>query len=225
MLFLQINSRPWAECSVPDVTSLSKDEAFDVLEELELVPIHLDSVYSSSAVPGSILEQSPPAGSSVKSGRPVYLTTFRVTPPDERIAVFEGQDARLALNILESKGFKVREKFEPNLILDGKVVRVESRGVSLAPDDRRQRDSKITLVVGKSSNVKVMIPWLSGLTLKEATVALAKSSLSLGYVEYGDSVFSAQDSLMATIVRQYPSSSSGFVKAGTSVDLVLKNRK
>ncbi|HHZ81919.1 MAG TPA: PASTA domain-containing protein [Flavobacteriales bacterium] len=225
MLFLQLNSRPWSERLVPDLTSLSKDSAFLVLEELELVPIHLDSVYSSFAVPGSVLEQSPPAGSSVKSGRPIYLTTFRITPPDERIGVFEGQDARLALNILESKGFKVEERQEPNLILEGKVVRVESRGFPLGPDDRRQRDSKIVLVVGKASSVRVRIPWLSGLTLIDATERLTESSLSLGHVEYGDSIFTAKDSTTAQVARQYPSSSSGVVKAGTSVDLVLRRSK
>jgi beta-lactam-binding protein with PASTA domain len=192
-----------------------------VIEDLSLLPIHLDSVYSSSAIPGTVLEQSPPAESSVKSGRPVYLTTFRIIPPQERITVHEGQDARLARNILEKKGFIVEEQEEPNVILDGKVVRVESNGISLSPEDRRKRNSKIVLVIGKASRRRVRIPWLSGLNLSDASEKLTESSLSIGYVEFGDSVFTSQDSTRAIVVRQYPSSSSGFVKAGTAVDLVL----
>jgi beta-lactam-binding protein with PASTA domain len=221
MMFLHFNSRPWSEREIPYLIGLPLDSAYMVIEDLALLPIHLDSVYSSSAIPGTVLEQSPPAESSVKSGRPVYLTTFRMTPPQERITVHEGQDARLARNILERKGFIVEEREEPNVILDGKVVRVESNGISLSPEDRRKRNSKITLYVGKSSLLRVRIPWLSGLNLADASEKLTESSLSIGYVEFGDSVLTSQDSLRAIVVRQYPSSSSGVVKAGTSVDLVL----
>ena len=221
MLLLQVNSRPWSERMVPDLLEISLDSAYIVLEDFKLIPIHIDSVYSSSAIPGTVLEQSPPAGSSVKSGRPVYLTTFRITPPKERISVHEGQDARLARNILERKGFIVEEREEPNVILDGKVVRVESNGISLSPEDTRKRNSKITLYVGKASLLSVRIPWLSGLNLADASEKLTESSLSIGYVEFGDSVLTSQDSVRAIVVRQYPSSSSGVVKAGTSVDLVL----
>ncbi len=127
----------------------------------------------------------------------------------------------MARNILERKGFIVEEREEPNAILDGKVVRVESNGISLSPEDRRKRNSKIVLVIGKASRRRVRIPWLSGLNLSDASEKLTESSLSIGYVEFGDSVLTSQDSLRAIVVRQYPSSSSGVVKAGTSVDLVL----
>lgn len=221
MLFLQFNSRPWSERHIPYLVGLPLDSAYMVIEDLALLPIHLDSVYSSSAIPGTVLEQSPPAESSVKSGRPVYLTTFRIIPPQERITVREGQDARLARNILEKKGFIVEEREEPNLILDGKVVRVESNGILLSPEDRRKRNSKIILVIGKASLRRVRIPWLSGLNLADASEKLTESSLSIGYIEFGDSVLTTQDSARAVVVRQYPSSSSGVVKAGTAVDLVF----
>ena len=59
MLYLQINSRPWSEQSVPSTLNLSIDSAFAILSELELEAIHLDSVYSASGIPGSVLEQTP----------------------------------------------------------------------------------------------------------------------------------------------------------------------
>ena len=219
---LKANSRPWSERSVPSVEGFSKEEAFDTLLKLDLVPIHIDSVYSATAEPGSVLEQSPPAQSSVKSGRPIYLTTFRITPPDEKISVVEGQDARLALNILKRKGFIVTEKTEPNNVLDGKVIRVEYNGITLQSDDRKRRGTSITLVVGMVNNSNVRIPWLMGLTLRDASNSLTSNSLSLGYVEYGDSVFTRNDTLAALVVRQFPSSSKGLVQAGTAIDIYLE---
>ena len=221
-LGLNLNSRPWSERTVPLVEGLMKASAMEVLNELDLQPIHLDSVYNASAIPGSVLEQSPAVGSLVKSGRPVYLTTFRVTPPDEKIGVEEGQDARLAQSLLERKGFKLTIKTEANTELNGKVVRVEHRGISLSADDRKQRGTSITLVIGKVLNKKVRIPWLKGLTLSDATQRLSNSSLSVGYVEYGDSLFTRKDTLSALVVSQFPKSSAGFAKAGTAIDLFLE---
>ncbi len=221
-LGLNLNSRPWSERTVPHVEGLMKDSAIQVLEDLDLQPIHLDSVFSALAIPGTVLEQSPTVGSNVKSGRPVYLTTFRVTPPDEKIDVQEGQDARLAQSILERKGFKIKVKTEANTELDGKLVRVEHRGIPLGPEDRLQRGSSITLIIGKVLNKQVRIPWLIGLNLRDATKRLSISALSVGYVEFGDSLFTRNDTLNALVVSQFPKSSAGFVKAGTAIDIILE---
>ena len=221
-LGLNLNSRPWSERSVPSVEGLMKDSAIQILNELDLKPIHLDSVYNSSAIPGSVIEQSPTPGSNVKSGRPVYLTTFRITPPDEKIGVEEGQDARLAQSLLERKGFKLTIKTEANTELNGKVVRVEHRGISLEANDRKQRGTALTLVIGEVLDKNVRIPWLIGLTLSDATQRLSNSSLSVGYVEYGDSLFTRKDTLRALVVSQFPKSSAGYTKAGTAIDLFLE---
>tara|TARA_B110000444_G_scaffold243049_1_gene260965 strand:- start:4962 stop:5726 length:765 start_codon:yes stop_codon:yes gene_type:complete len=220
-LALKLNSRPWSEKSVPTVEGLSKEEAFNTLLKLDLVPIHLDSVYSATAQPGSVLEQSPPANSSVKSGRPIYLTTFRITPPDEKISVGEGEDARLALNILERKGFIVTQITEANNVLDGKVIRIEYNGIKLGAEDRKRRGTSITLVIGEVINTKVRTPYLIGLSLKDASSRLTINSLSVGYVEYGDSIFTRNDTLSALVVRQIPTSST-FLKAGTAIDIYLQ---
>ncbi len=221
-LGLNLNSRPWSERTIPSLEGLMKDSAIQVLIDMDLKPIHIDSVYNSSAIPGSVIEQSPTAGSKVKSGRPVYLTTFRVTPPDERIGVEEGQDARLAQSLLERKGYKITIKTEANTELNGKVVRVEHRGISLDADDRKQRGTALTLVIGEVLDKNVRIPWLIGLTLSDATQRLSNSSLSVGYVEYGDSLFTRKDTLRALVVSQFPKSSAGYVKAGTAIDLLLE---
>ena len=194
-LGMNLNSRPWSERTVPSVEGLMQDSAIQVLEDLDLQPVHLDSVFNASAIPGAVLEQSPAAGSNVKSGRPVYLTTFR---------------------------FKLRVKTEANTELDGKVVRIEHRGISLGPEERLQRGSSITLIIGEVLNKQVRIPWLIGLNLRDATKRLSNSALSVGYVEYGDSLFTRNDTLNALVVSQFPKSSAGFVKAGTAIDLFLE---
>ena len=213
-LGMNLNSRPWSERTVPSVEGLMKDSAIQILEDLDLHPVHLDSVFNASAIPGAVLEQIPSVGSNVKSGRPVYLTTFRVTPPDEKIGVHEGQDARLAQSLLERKGFNLRVNTEANTELDGKVVRVEHRGISLGPEERLQRGSSIVLIIGEVMNKQVRIPWLIGLHLRDATKRLSNSALSVGYIEYGDSLFTRNDTLNALVVSQFPKSSADLSKQG-----------
>jgi beta-lactam-binding protein with PASTA domain len=158
----------------------------------------------------------------VKSGRPIYITTFRITPPDEKIGVTEGQDARLAFTILARKGFVVTKITEANNVLDGKVIKVLYKGIKLGPEDRKQRGTEITLVVGEVRTFKVRIPSLTGLNLIDASDSLIYHDLSIGYVEYGDSIFTRNDTLAALVTRQFPSSSRGSVKAGTAIDIYLQ---
>ena len=68
----------------------------------------------------------------------------------------------------------------------------------------------------------VRVPWLIGLTLSDATQRLINSSLSVGYVEYGDSIFTKKDSLRALVVSQFPKSSARHIKAGSEVDLFFE---
>jgi hypothetical protein len=61
-----------------------------------------------------------------------------------------------------------------------------------------------------------------GLSLDDASRRLTGSSLSVGFFEYGDSLFTRNDTLSALVVRQFPSSSMGYVNAGTAIDLYLE---
>ena len=92
----------------------------------------------------------------------------------------------------------------------------------MGPEERLQRGSSITLIIGEVLNKQVRIPWLIGLNLRDATKRLSNSALSVGYVEYGDSLFTRNDTLNALVVSQFPKSSAGFVKAGTAIDYFEK---
>ena len=219
---LKLNSRPWAERTVPSVEGMMSDSAILVLEELDLVPVLYDSVFSHSALKGSVLAQTPKEGSLVKSGRTIHLTTYKVIPPDVSVGIKEGVEAKFAINKLKGKGFDITIKHEPNNELAGKVVRVEYNGIAQRSDKKLRSGSKLTLIVGEEVNKQVRIPWLIGLNRADAEKRLSNSSLSVGFVEYGDSIFTRKDTLSALVVSQVPASSAGYVKAGTAIDLSLE---
>ena len=215
-------SQPSAEREVPSLEGMAKKEAQDALEALELEAVWQDSIYSSTGEPGAVVEQHPPAGSSVKAGRKILLTTFRITPPSEGVGVEEGQDAKLAERLLSTRGFDVKVKEEANSLLAGKVIRVERNGETVKPDASFPKGSSLTLVVGVVGAKDVRVPWLMGLSLKDAKGVLNRRNLALGHVGYAADVVTALDTNLAVVVSQDATPAEvPYVKEGSAIDLYL----
>lgn len=222
LLLLRSYSQPSSQREVPALAGMSKAEATSVLRELGLEEVWQDSIYAATGKPGSVVEQHPPAGSSVKVGRKVLLTTYRITPPSERVAIQEGQDAKLAERILSTRGFKVEVKEEPNRLLAGKVIRVEHQGKEVGDEARFPKGTRLRLVVGIAGAKDVRVPWLVGLSLKDATAMLSRRNLALGHVGYEEDVTNALDTSLAVVVSQDVSPADQLnVREGTAIDLYL----
>ena len=215
-------SQPSAEREVPTLEGMTKTEAQESLEALGLEAVWQDSIYSSTGKPGAVVEQHPPAGSSVKAGRKILLTTFRITPPSEGIGVEEGQDAKLAERLLTTRGFAMTVKEEANSLLAGKVIRVEHAGKAVASDASFPRGSSLTLVVGVVGAKDVRVPWLMGLSLKDAKGVLNRRNLALGHVGYADDIITALDTSLAVVVSQDETPAEvPYVNEGSAIDLYL----
>ena len=130
-------------------------------------------------------------------------------------------EAKFAIKKLKGKRFDLTIKYEPNNELAGKVVRVEYNGITQRADKKLRSGSKLTLIIGEEVDKQVRIPWLIGLNSADAEKRLSNSSLSVGFIEYGDSLFTRKDTLSALVESQFPASSAGYVKAGTAIDLFL----
>lgn len=222
LFLLRWYSQPSAQRDVPALAGMTQMEAAGVLQDLGLEAVWQDSIYAPSGTPGAVVEQHPPAGSSVKVGRKVLLTTYRITPPSERVAIEEGQDAKLAERILTTRGFRVDVKEEPNKLLAGKVIRVEHQGVSVEDDTHYPKGTRLKLVVGVAGAKDVRVPWLVGLSLKDASGILSRRNLALGHVGYAEDVTNALDTSLAVVVSQDASpADQSYVREGTAIDLYL----
>ena len=222
-IYLNAYSRRGEVLELPDLRGMTLDEATAVLEAAGLQAIHLDSVYNRKGRPFEVVEQLPAAASAIKPDRQVYLTTYRSLPPNELLGVEEGMDARVARIRLENKGFEIEEVGEANIALVGRVVRVESaRRRVLQPDARLPRGTKVRLVVGRTTNERVPMPNLVGLSLDSVRAQLIRGRLSLGLVEYSESCEDENDSMDARVIDQHlPPTEEAVVPAGTEIDVYL----
>ena len=117
--------------------------------------------------------------------------------------------------------FDVSIEEEVNSLLAGKVIRAEKAGTKLGTDDRLPKGSSITLVVGTKGSEMVRVPWLMGLSLKDARGVLSRRNLAVGYVEYSPSVRTALDTTLAVVVDQDQPFQGASSEEGTAIDLYL----
>jgi len=72
---------------VPDLTGKTEAEVKQIIEDLGLEYVITDSLFNLEATPGSVRDQSPKPGSTVKSGRTIFLSIFMKQPPMVQINV------------------------------------------------------------------------------------------------------------------------------------------
>lgn len=134
---------------VPSVVGKSSYDAENLLDDRGLVAIVADSAYRASAAPGTVLEQTPKAGSEVKSGRVVYLTVNLNGEPLTKFPDLVGNSSlREAEAKLKALGFKLAPyKYVDNEPKDF-VIRIKQGMRDVQAGEMVSRDRALTLYVG-----------------------------------------------------------------------------
>ena len=135
---------------VPNLSKLSIEEAALKLIELDLDYIVIDSAsYNPDYPKFSVIEQNPEAGDFVKEKRKIYLTLNPSRYRDVMIPNLNGRTKRQAISELRAIGFIVSQDFTYVNDIGKDVVRgMRHKGKILNPNDKLQKNSEITLVLG-----------------------------------------------------------------------------
>ncbi len=208
---------------VPDFKSLPQKEALVLADETKLRCEIYDSVYHREAIPGTVIDQYPPAGYNVKQKRRIFLTIASFTP--EKVVVPKVIDVSLreAQSRLEIAGLKSGQVIYRPSEFYNLVLEQQYNGLPLPEDTLLPKGTPVDLVVGKGlSNERTIVPDLIFLSLDEAKTLLYDLSLNIGALVYDESVQTADDSLFARVYKQQPQPSTDeMVELGYSIDLWL----
>ena len=160
------------------------------------------SVFLLDKPPGTVIDQDPAPGQSVKVGRTIYVTVTRKIPPRVKIPHLTDVSKRQAEAILMSYGLRSGEViYEPDVAKDV-VLALRYKSRELRVGDEVPKGSSIDLVLGDGKgNTETGIPVLIGLTLDEARFVLEASGLVAGEVDFDESV---RDTTLARVFRQEP---------------------
>ena len=198
---------------IPDFTNRRLIEAEIQLEELGLAYKIASQEYAPGKEQGVILQQFPPSGTRVKSGREVKLI-ISLGQKMISIPIVAGKSVRQAMLDLETSGLSLGEiawAFSDTLPEKVVVFSYPAAGTEIP------MGSRVNLMVnrGRASNYTFM-PDITGLTLEDARHRLEEKSLKVGKISRKKN----DDYLPDTVLEQSELEGSE-VEVGTSIDLVV----
>ena len=201
------------ERELPDITERPIEEARQILEQ-EGFRLVVDGEREDAYVPeGGIISQMPPAYSTVKKGRRIYVVVSTgaqmcrvpdVTESSQRQAEVRLRESGLRLGLVEA--------VESHLVPRGVVIAQEPfPGVQVA----KGSVVNITVSLGSGGPDRI-VPELVGEFLDDAQEILESRGLKIGRVKYEPSMIHLPD----TVLKQVPPAGE-IVEKGAKMDLVV----
>jgi beta-lactam-binding protein with PASTA domain len=192
--------------AVPNIVGRTVAEAEKLLKE---VGLQLGQRSEKQGDPvGTVLDQSPAAGTHVSPGSAVSVV-IAVAPPDDRVEVPEliGKSLKDAETILKDIGLRVgRVSFRDDDRVDQVLEQAPKAG------DRVAKDTAVDLIVGRARDVeRTKVPRVTGQTLAGAAEILEVARLKVGQVS---------GARAGKVTEQKPAAGAE-VSVGTPVDLQL----
>jgi beta-lactam-binding protein with PASTA domain len=228
LMFMDFYTLHDSKATVPDFKGLYIKDLDKFVDGHNLRYEIIDSVYNMKKEKGTVLEQEPRPGSSVKEDRTIYLTVNAMLNQQVKVPNLVNLSLRQASSLLETYGLKVGSlRYVEGL---PPVIRQLYKGKDIKHGSMLDKGSAIDLVLGKGQNNGLIpVPDLFGLTLQEARLVLNESQLIMG-MKMMD--LTAKDTIVARIYKQYPEPSADGLYDGASInvwltgsDEVLENEK
>ncbi len=197
--------------TVPKVVGKHIDDARKELAALGLQVMDPHEQFSATVPEGSVIQQSPYSGATVKEGRRIYLT---VSAGTETIGMpsLRGLSVREARLTLMRVGLTLGDiSYEMNdSIPEDRII-----SQSIRMGERVQTNAVVTIAVSRGPSA-IRTPDLLGLSLADAEALLTQFSLTLGAVHTMPSGAFEPN----TVMKQNPAADS-LVAPGTAISLTV----
>ncbi|KUL77614.1 MULTISPECIES: Stk1 family PASTA domain-containing Ser/Thr kinase [unclassified Streptomyces] len=197
--------------TVPSVIGISLEDARKKLEGDDFqFTIKTETREVSSEEPGTVLDQDPARGEEVEKGSTITLTVAKEqeqsTVPDVAGRTCDEAKAQMQDNDLTGNCTEV-ETQDPNQV--GKVI-----STSPAANSKVDKNSTVTIQIGKQAAQKAQMPNVVGQTLGQAKQTLGQAGFTNIQLENG-----SDQNDNALVVRQDPNAGQQVDPAKTTVKL------
>ena len=216
---LSIYTRHGSGIPVPQLKGLQVEKALSILKE-QGFEFKIDSVYVNDHNPGSVVEQDPDAGTSVKINRTIYLTIVTRLAPPVILPNLEPYTYLEAVAVLSNYGLKVGDTtYKPDIAKD-RILETRFGGQIIKAGSSIPKGSKIDLILGNGQGAsEVVIPDVVNKDFDEAKFAIIGAGLTVGKIQYKGDI---SDSSAMKVVAQSPTKAdSAKVSIGTRINLIL----
>lgn len=205
---------------VPDFSGIPINDIAAFADTLEVEFMIIDSLYSDEFPRGTVADQEPKAGYSVKRGRKVYLIVNAVLPKQVVLPDVRDLSLRQAKSILETVGLQLGVlEYVPDIAKNA-VLHQKVNGISVTKGETFFHGTVVDLVLGDGlSNTKVCIPYLIYYHLDEAVERIRFASLNLATFKMDSTV---TDTGSARVYKQVPAyNDKNLLAMGSSIILYL----
>lgn len=201
---------------VPNIVGMNYNDAKKILNEFGLDVKQGDVRYDESKSVGLVLEQNPNADEQVKVGRRIYLV---VCGGEQLIEVpkLSGRSLRDAKYTLEQRGLQVGDivKKYSNLYPEDVII-----SQVIQPGSRVKKSTKIDVIVSLGPQLgNILVPDVTGKTLKEAMKIIDERKLQVGKINYQPS-----EQPSGKILDQYPKKDK-YVNEKSTIDLFVAKKR
>ncbi|WP_044207373.1 PASTA domain-containing protein [Flammeovirga sp. OC4] len=207
-LYLPTSTKHGQTVTVPDIDSLSIDDATKRLESAGLRFEVFDSAavnYNPDLPYLTVLSQTPLAGEKVKDNRKIYLTVNPSKPAAIKLPDLIDGSLKNAVVRIKNLGLKIGSiNRKPDQFVNN-VLEVKYKGKSISKEElirgfKVLKGTEVDLVVGDGmGNPLTQVPNLIGMTEGDAEFTLYGLGLGVGKVKYVQ-----YDTIPGVVVRQSP---------------------
>lgn len=208
--------------AVPAFYGLSESEANDLAKQKGLRVAIVDSIYDASAKPGIIIDQYPVIGAKVKDDRMIRLTINARNPEKVVFPELQNSSFRQALQILESKGFKIGNIIYIPSDFKNLVLGFRYKDQPITAGNKFNKGSVIDIELGNdgSDNI-VYIPNLIGKRTQEAVSITQHTYLNVAIIP-DQTIKTKADELSAIVYEQSPAyAEQSGIQAGSTITLYI----
>lgn len=203
------------EIEAPSFKNMTLQEAQDAAEEYDVRIKKGEEVVSEEVEKGRIVSQDPEAGTKIKTGSTITVN-ISIGLGDGSVPDLSGKLENELEAYLEAVGFKLGNvTTRPGEEPEGTVIDQDP-----APGTEAEKGTAINVVVSDGSKAKAIMPFVTGMTLSEASSAIANAGLTVGNVTYDYSDTYASGEVMW---QQYEGNAQK--ERGTSVKLIVSKGK
>ena len=207
---------------VPDLTSMSVQEAKREATRKGLRVEVIDSIFVRRMEKGAVYSQNPKAGAQVKKGRRIMLTINAMNAKKVSVPNLVGFSMRQAKAELNSRGLALGKLIYVDDIATNNVLKQFYRNREIRPGRMVESGSEIDLQVGlNASDNMTYVPNVKGMKYLRAVDAVHDNSLNLGRVVFDKTVKNYTDSLNAIVYKQSPAASKSPLMMGSDVTIHL----
>ncbi|MBQ3710417.1 MAG: PASTA domain-containing protein [Bacteroidales bacterium] len=218
---LGVYTRHGEENPMPNLTGLTIEEAEEAYGR-NYHFILIDSVYSKTEKPGTIVQQDPIPDSKVKRGRNVYYITVAKTREKTTLPDVKNRSLRYTVVMLENSGLQVEEICFINGAFRNAVQKLSFNGQEIEKGAELYKGDAVKIYVSYGDDRRdVKLPSLYG-----TPVESVKHTLNMAGLNLGKEVYENHDSLQyMKVSRMDPPYSKGKVKPGTFVNVWYKSSR